>query len=106
MRWAGPSARGRRFQLTGAFLTYTAVAFANSAACPLPPQVFPSMPIHSSSSAPSPCSSSAIRRIALYLLFFIALGIRWAWNLLQPHGIKITGPETLPPTTPNPEAQK
>ena len=30
-----------------------------------------------------------------YLLFFIAIGMRWAWMLLQPHGIRISGPETL-----------
>lgn len=94
MRWAGPSARGRRFQLTAAFLTYAAVATAHAAAT-LPLRGAPIFAYPALILAPIAWLFFGRSQEALYLLFFIAIGIRWTWNLLQPHGIKITGPETL-----------
>jgi hypothetical protein len=94
MRWAGPAARGRRFQLTGAVLTYAAVAIANSAGLlslrGVPVYAYPFLVF-------APLVSLFVDRYqeALFLLFFISIGIRWTWTLLRPHGVQITGPETL-----------
>ncbi|MGA8937576.1 MAG: hypothetical protein WB439_00270, partial [Acidobacteriaceae bacterium] len=105
MQCAGSSARGRRFQLTGAFLTYAAVALASTAGVlsmrGLPLYAYPVLVF-----GPLLMLITGHSQTALYLLFFIAFGIRWAWTLLQPHGIKITGPETQPPTPPKPQTQK
>jgi hypothetical protein len=97
MQWAGPAARGRRFQITAALLTYAAIAFANAVgALPLqgaPIYAYPFLVF-------TPIAWLFLGRFheALFLLFFISIGIRWTWMLLRPHGIQITGPETL--TTP------
>lgn len=99
MRWAGPAARGLRFQLTGALLTYAAVATAHSAALAnlhgLPLYAYPFLLF-----GPIFMLFTSRSQDALLLLFFIALGIRWTWTLLRPHGITITGPETLPSSAP------
>lgn len=99
MQWAGPAARGRRFQLTGAFLTYAAVAFAHSAGVlslqGVPLYAYPFLIF-------TPIAWLFLGRYdeAFFLLFFISIGIRWTWTLLRPHGIAITGPETLPKPLP------
>jgi hypothetical protein len=95
MRWAGPAARGRRFQITGALLTYAAVAVAHSAGTlslqGVPIYAYPFLAL-------APIAWLFVGRFqeaALFLLFFISIGIRWTWTLLRPHGIQLTGPETL-----------
>jgi hypothetical protein len=105
MRWAGPSARGRRFQITGAFLTYAAVAFAHSAGTlsleGLPIYAYPVLVF-----APIAWLFLGRYQEGLFLLFFISIGIRWTWTLLRPHGVQITGPETLTVPLPTKLEQK
>ena len=94
MQWAGPAARGRRYQITGALLTYAAVALANTAGAlslrGVPVFAYPFLVF-------APLAGLFLGRFqqSLFLLFFIALGLRWTWILLRPHGIRITGPEVL-----------
>ncbi len=100
MQWAGPAARGRRYQLTAALLTYAAVALANTAGLlslrGVPIYAYPFLVF-----APIAALFLGRAQETLFLLFFIALGTRWTWILLRPHGIQITGPETL--TSPIPK---
>ena len=94
MQWAGPAARGRSFQIIGAFLTYAAVAIAQSAAV-LPLQGAPVYAYPFLVFAPIAWLFLGRFQESLFLLFFISIGIRWTWMLLRPHGIQITGPENL-----------
>lgn len=94
MQWTGPSARGRRFQIAGALLTYAAIAFANSVGAlslqGVPIYAYPFLVF-----APIAALFLGHFSEAAYLLFFIFIGIRWTWTLLRPHGVRLTGPETL-----------
>jgi hypothetical protein len=40
-------------------------------------------------------------KLSLFLVFFSGIGIRWAWMLLTPHGVKLTGPESVPGSMPS-----
>ncbi len=95
MQSAGPGARGRRYQFTAAALTYAAITVALMAAmfgaAGLPTWTYFLFPL-----GPLFLLFVGQAKLALFLLFFAGIGIRWAWMLLAPHAVKITGPETLP----------
>lgn len=100
MQIAGPGARGRRYQLTASALTYAAITVALMGAmfgaAGLPTWTYFLFPF-----GPLFLLFVGQVKLALFLLFFAGIGIRWAWMLLAPHAVKITGPETVarPPTT-------
>jgi hypothetical protein len=94
MRSVAPGARGRRYQITAATLTYASITAAMMGA------MFGAMGIPAWAYLFFPLGPVFLlfvgqARLALFLLFFAAIGIRWAWSLLAPHTVKITGPETL-----------
>lgn len=95
MQSAGPGARGRRYQFTAAALTYAAITVALMGAmfgaAGLPTWTYLLFPL-----GPLFLLFIGQAKLALFLLFFAGIGIRWAWMLLAPHAVKITGPETLP----------
>lgn len=100
MQSAGPGARGRRYQLTAAALTYAAITAALMGAmfgaAGLPSWAYFLFPF-----GPVLLLFVGQVKLALFLLFFAGIGIRWAWMLLTPHAVKITGPETIAhPTAP------
>jgi len=98
MRSVAPGARGRRYQLTAAALTYASIAvammgaiFSAAGISPWAYLLFPLGPVF--------LLFIGQARLALFVLFFAGIGIRWAWSLLTPHALKITGPETLNAST-------
>jgi len=95
MQWAGLSARGRRFQIAGAFLTYVAIAIAHSAGILSSSEAIPILAYPFLLFAPIAWLFIGHFEESAYLLFFISIGIRWTWTLLRPHSVKLTGPETL-----------
>jgi hypothetical protein len=93
MRSVAPGARDRRYQVTAALLTYTSFTVAMIAALlgasGAPAWAYLFFPL-----GPVFLLFFSQVRLALLLLFFAAIGIRWAWSLLTPHTLEITGPET------------
>lgn len=94
MQFAGPGARGRRYQITAAALTYAAITVALMGAmfgaAGLPTWAYVLFPF-----GPIFLLFLGQAKLALFLLFFASIGIRWAWMLLAPHAVQITGPETI-----------
>jgi hypothetical protein len=100
MQTAGPGARGRRYQLTASALTYASITVALMGAmfgvAGLPTWTYFLFPL-----GPVFLLFVGQVKLALFLLFFAGIGVRWAWMLLTPHAVKITGPETIVrPTAP------
>ena len=100
MQIAGPAARGRRYQLTAAALTYASITVALMGAMfgatNLPAWTYFLFPI-----GPAFLLFAGQVKLSLFLLFFAGIGIRWTWILLAPHAVEITGPETIShPTAP------
>lgn len=100
MQAAGPGARGRRYQVTAGVLTYAAITVALMGA------IFGSIGLPGWTYllfilGPVFLLFAGHAKLALFLLFFSGIGIRWAWMLLTPHALKIIGPETVePPNAP------
>jgi hypothetical protein len=94
MQTAGPGARGRRYQIISAVRTYAAVTVAVMGAMfgaiGLPGWTYLLFLL-----GPVFLIFAGQVKLSLFLLFFSGIGIRWAWVLLAPHGVQLTGPETV-----------
>ncbi len=94
MQRAAKGAGGRRYQITAALLTYAAVTIATSAAIlgteGVPLWAYPLLAL-----APLAQMVLGHFQMGAFQLLFAGIAIRWAWMLLRPHRLKITGPETL-----------
>ena len=94
MRWAARGAGGRQYQVTAALLTYAAITIAITidtiGVDGMPIWAYPFF-------AFGPVVNLFVGHVreGLFELFFAAIGIRWAWGLLTPHAMKITGPERV-----------
>jgi hypothetical protein len=104
MRWAARGAGGRRYQWTAAVLTYMAVAAAMTAAM-MGTRDWPLWAYPIFVFAPFLQIFVGQTQAALLELTFAAIGIRWAWMMLQPHGLRLTGPETLRVEPPTPRGE-
>jgi hypothetical protein len=102
MRTAGPAARGRRYQITAAVLTYAAITVALTSAIfgasTLPAWGYLLLPL-----GPFLLLFVGRFQLAIFLLLFAGIGIRWAWVILTPLTLKITGPfGVAAPSRPSP----
>lgn len=94
MQAAGPGARGRRYQVTAAVLTYAAITVALMGAM-FGAIGLPGWTYFLFLLGPVFLMFVGQMKLALFLLFFAGIGMRWAWMRLTPHAVKITGPETI-----------
>jgi hypothetical protein len=94
MKRKAGGAGGRRYQVMAASLTYIAITLALSANFlgmrEVPPWAYPFLVL-------SPWINLFLGQfqMGLFQLFIAGMGMRWAWAILRPHGVQITGPETF-----------
>jgi hypothetical protein len=94
MRWTARGAGGRRYQIAAALLTYAAISIALTGDIVglerVPMWAYPLLAL-----GPIVNLFLGQIRLGLFEIFFAFIGIRWAWGLLRPHVLKITGPEQI-----------
>jgi hypothetical protein len=94
MRMAAKGAGGRRYQWVAAGLTFAAISVAVTGSIvgtrEVPLWAYPFFAV-----APVFLAVIGQWKLAGIELLFAWIGVQWAWNLLRPGPVKITGPEYL-----------
>jgi hypothetical protein len=91
MQMVAKGAGGRRYQWAAALLSYAAIAVATTggllSAAGAPVWAYPLFVF-----APVMFAFVGQYQMAGLVLLFAWLGVRWTWNMMRGHGVKVTGP--------------